>query len=329
MPRRSRPPRRLWSAVAWAMASVGIITLALFLVPDLQRFHRWLAMAAAFIPYGVLAWASASLLILLTANGHRKALALLTGAALAVHSLALRPYLPHPVEGSRDLTIVTVNLRFGKADLDELTRQVTRSKPDVVVLTEVVAQNLKTLTKAPWSAALPFRVGRPGSDFDPRDGSDASGTMVWARHRLDVVDATEGTHFDNLAVRVSHPEGDLVVIAAHPVNPVSSVDGWLDDAAALEALIRRHLDEPLVVAGDLNATMDHVTTRELLDLGFVEASADAGAGWLPTYPSDSWFPPLIMIDHVLVNEEFAGVTVSTFPVAGSDHRGLVADLRRR
>lgn len=308
---------------------MGSVMLALFLIPDLQRLHRWLAMGAAFIPYGILAWASASLLILLTAEGRKKTAALLTGAALAVNCLALRPYLPHPVEEHRDLTVVTVNLRFGKADLAELTRQVTRRKPDVVVLTEVVAQNLKTFSKAPWSTDLPYRVGRPGSDYDPQGGSDARGTMVWARHRLEVVDATEGAHFDNLAVRVSHPEGALVVIAAHPVNPVHGVDGWLDDAAAVGALIRRHLDQPLVVAGDLNATLDHVTTRELLGLGFVDAAVDAGAGWLPTYPSDRWFPPLIMIDHVLVNKDFAGVTASTFPVAATDHRGLVADIRRR
>jgi endonuclease/exonuclease/phosphatase (EEP) superfamily protein YafD len=86
------------------------------------------------------------------------------------------------------------------------------------------------------------------------------------------------------------------------------------------------LDQPLIVAGDFNAVEDHGPMQALHRLGLKSATDVAGAGWLPTYPANRRIPPLLPIDHVLINEDLTASSVTSFALAGSDHRGLLATL---
>ena len=90
---------------------------------------------------------------------------------------------------------------------------------------------------------------------------------------------------------------------------------------------------PTVVAGDLNATMDHAPMRELVGRGFRDAATEARSRWQPTWPSAGMVsrfgvtvPPLLAIDHVLVDEGLRAVATRSYPVPGTDHRALVATL---
>jgi endonuclease/exonuclease/phosphatase (EEP) superfamily protein YafD len=79
------------------------------------------------------------------------------------------------------------------------------------------------------------------------------------------------------------------------------------------------------VAGDFNATADNALFRD--GLGHCHSAADGtGRGLVGTFPASlaSWCG--IQIDHVLVP---AGATTTRFavlPVAGSDHRGVLAEI---
>ena len=66
--------------------------------------------------------------------------------------------------------------------------------------------------------------------------------------------------------------------------------------------------------------------QALRRLGMKSATDVAGAGWLPTYPADKPYPPLLPIDHVLINEEVTARSVTSFGITGTDHRGLFATL---
>jgi endonuclease/exonuclease/phosphatase (EEP) superfamily protein YafD len=134
-----------------------------------------------------------------------------------------------------------------------------------------------------------------------------------------------GTLFTNLAVRVAVPDHPFVLIGAHPANPEHGLDRWLRDGQALAELASAHTGEPLVVAGDLNATAEHLTLRELKARAGLTDTA-TGGGWHPTFPANAWYPPLIQIDHVLVSSAFSTTAIETFRVAGTDHSGLMVGL---
>jgi len=60
--------------------------------------------------------------------------------------------------------------------------------------------------------------------------------------------------------------------------------------------------------------------------GLKSATDVAGAGWIPTYPADGLLPPLLPIDHVMINSDLTATSISSFAINGTDHRGLFATL---
>lgn len=98
------------------------------------------------------------------------------------------------------------------------------------------------------------------------------------------------------------------------------------DNHAVLAKAQTFNDDPTVIAGDLNSVNDHKTIRDFASHGFQSATKIAGAGWIPTYPADSVLPPLLPIDHVLINKRLTATSVHAFNVDGTDHRGLMARL---
>ncbi|MGH9271430.1 MAG: hypothetical protein ACRDZ2_09160 [Ilumatobacteraceae bacterium] len=52
----------------------------------------------------------------------------------------------------------------------------------------------------------------------------------------------------------------------------------------------------------------------------------SGARYVPTYPTDRRYPPLISIDHVLTRGPVVATRVDTVELAGTDHLALLATL---
>jgi len=302
--------------------------MLLVIAPDLQARAQWLAMAASFAPYGWVCWLVA--VIVGVASTRRRWVVLPLVAGLVAHTLILLPYLPGTPTAAADqratLAVMELNLRFGFADTGQLLAEVDKRRPDVVVLAEVTQSDLRVFKTKAWRERLPYRLGTAGADADPATGAgDSSGTMVLSRFPLTELDRAKEATFTNFAARVALPNHPFVLVAAHPANPEHGLDRWLQDGQALAQLAAGHTAEPLVLAGDLNATAEHLTLRELKARASLTDTA-TGHGWHPTYPADAWYPPLIQIDRVLVSAAFTTTALDTFAISGTDHRGLSVRL---
>jgi endonuclease/exonuclease/phosphatase (EEP) superfamily protein YafD len=311
-------------------AFVGAVLLTLYAAPELQGRHAWLAMAASFAPYGWLAWVASVILALLGARGRTRLVVAPLALGLAWHTGIVVPYLPGPDRATAaphaSFTVLELNLHYGLADLGVLTADVRHAKPDVMVLAEATQTTRQALAKKPWSQDYPYLLGTAGRSFDARTGEgDSRGTLMVSRHPLTQLGYAEGASFTNVAARVDLPGHPITLIAAHPANPEHGVGTWVQDADAVTRLALQNATGPLVVAGDLNATAEHLTLRELMAKAGLTDTA-AGQGWHPTYPADAWYPPLIQIDHVLVSRQFNTVGYRTIRVPGTDHRGLLVQL---
>lgn len=314
--------------VSTVFALAGLALLLLVLAPDLQARHQLLAMATSFAPYGWVCWLVAVLVGLASTRRRLVVLPLVVG--LAVHSFLLLPYLPgapSAVAGQRaTVGVLELNLRFGLANTDKLAAEIDRRRPDVVVLAEVTDSTLKALNTKAWRTRMPYRLGTADADADPATGyGGAGGTMVLSRFALTDLGRAQDTAFTNIAARVAMPEHPFVIVGAHPANPEHGLSRWLQDGQSLAQLASAHTGEPMVVAGDLNATAEHLTLRELKARAGLTDTA-TGRGWHPTFPADTWYPPLIQIDHVLVSSAFTPTGLDTFTVPGADHRGLMVQL---
>lgn len=312
----------LGAAVLATVPAAGMVVL--YAAPSLQLKHRLLAMAASFIPFALPLWAISLLLVLLGGRGKGRLWAIPVGVGLIAQTVWALPYAPHdpPEATGTPLRVLAINVQFGRGDADELAAEIQRTAPDVLVITEATDAFLARASAA--VASYPYRAGSPaGSDWS------AAGTVVFSKTPVSQLEKLP-TQFDGLVVRVARPGVAVTLIAAHPVNPVFGTASWRDDAEVLRDAAQRYRDQPLVLAGDLNATLEHYTLRRMLSAGLTDAADQSGAGWLPTFSTEtSPVPPLIAIDHVLVGSRVTAVGVTAFRLSGSDHLGLVADLRVR
>ena len=319
--------RRPLVALGLVAAAAGVGMGLLHLFPQLQLSARPVAMVAAFIPSAVLAWLVAVVCFAFAGRRWARVVAVLCAVALAAQAVALRAYLPHPAPTAEGepLRVMSANLFFGRADPDAVADAVRAASPDVIVFTEYSQALDSAATTDALKTDYPYRLGSTPLDYAHAGVWDASGTQVWSRPPITLVGRADSP-FEQMAVRVERPGGPIALVAAHPLHMVHDLQAWDRDAAALADVIRPHLGEHLVVAGDFNATLEHATLRRVLALGLTHAGDQSGAGWLPTFPADGPPGPIIGIDHVLVGNSVVARGVRTVFLPGTDHLALVADL---
>jgi endonuclease/exonuclease/phosphatase (EEP) superfamily protein YafD len=108
-----------------------------------------------------------------------------------------------------------------------------------------------------------------------------------------------------------------------PTTSPRSVARWAADLAELPGPQHGVLR---VLAGDFNATLDHGALRRVLALGYRDAARTVGLGLRATWTPLRSPHPRLTLDHVLVDPQVGVASVTLVPVAGSDHRAVVAEL---
>ncbi|WP_461165997.1 endonuclease/exonuclease/phosphatase family protein [Tsukamurella serpentis] len=214
------------------------------------------------------------------------------------------------------LNVLTSNLQIGEGDAGELAKLVRESRIDVLAVQEITPEAAQQVRQSTIAADLPYEFVRakPG----------AAGTAIYSRFPLSGTAAVPGFVLEGLSAVVSVPgRGEVQLFALHPLPPLD-VDIWEQELRRIEALLQGvPQGRPVIALGDYNATYDHVQFRRLLSGGYRDAGQLAGAGWLPTYPTDKAYPPLVGIDHVLLRGLSAS-SVSTHEIRGADHLALAA-----
>ncbi|MDF1605209.1 endonuclease/exonuclease/phosphatase family protein [Nocardioides sp. YIM 152315] len=244
--------------------------------------------------------------------------ALVAVAGLLLHGWWYAPQVsganPPAADGATQVVVMTANLRLGEADGVEVVRTASEQGVDLLVLQEVTLAVLADMERAGLDALFPHRVGEPGTM--------ATGTMAFSRTEL-----TDAVRLPTALGSWSFRMDELQVFAVHPTYPVDAA-GWRRDQATLVDAVTEQ--GPDLVVGDFNATVDHDSLRTLADRGYRDVGELANAGWHPTWPDGGEYHvvpvALAQIDHVLVGESLAAVSMSTREVPGSDHRAVVATV---
>ena len=225
-----------------------------------------------------------------------------------------------PESGQR-LAVLALNTWHRYGDAVRLERYLATGPADVVVLSEFgpdkrhMLAGLKSVYPFQvacadrWSCSLallsrlPFEaagVGRIASDGKGH-GQDDMPDFVWAKL------GARGT-----------------VIGTHLHRP--SRDPWLHErqVSALARLVR-HIEGPLVLAGDLNTSPWSNAFRKLrAATGLVPTSI-----LTPSWPAWPLALPQVSLDHILVSPELAVAAAGTGPAVGSDHLPIWAQIERR
>lgn len=236
---------------------------------------------------------------------------------LAVASFGL---FATPEETVPTVTVFSSNMEFGGANAADIVQGVRDHQADVAVLVELTPEAVARLKAAGLDEQLPYVVGHP----EP----GTTGAVVRSRWPLTLVDPgrpADGSLFWEPYAEVQRPEGAFRVKAIHTRQPIVSASGWRRDLEAIRAWqLAQSADQPLVLAGDFNASQSHPAFRSMLD-GLTDAHRATGGGWVRTWPQGRRIPPFVQLDHVLgrgVTAVDAGVT----PVRGTDHAAVWATV---
>ena len=276
--------------------------------------------------------ALAAAILLVVVPGTRRTLlplvlAFAVGAVAQGAVLVWRSVPQEPAATSGPDAVVV--LSFNTLDIvpaQEIFDLVDAHDADIVVLPETSPHTgLKV-------AALMAQTGRPMRTFNGTGSTpDVASTTLLVSERLGAYGEAEElpTHFGSVRVDPVDPADSPVLVAAHPISPGarSTMSAWRDDT---RLIAQECASTPgAIVAGDLNATLDHPGLR---DLGpCVDAARQVGEASLGTWPSSA--PSLLAapIDHVLVDgRAWRVVDFQVLPATGgSDHRPIVATLEPR
>lgn len=313
-----------WLVVAGLLLPALLLSLTRAVEPGGAAL--WLQVEA-FTPLAIVLYAAALLVVLVPLLVRRRwrsaalPVALVCVAGLVVHAWWYAPQVtganPPAAAGAAPLVVMTANLLKGEADGADVVRRASAADVDLLVVEEVTAAELAAMDRSGLADLLPYSVGTAG------DG--AAGTMAFSRSPVSD-GAAISTTLDSWSF---HTEG-LTVLAVHAFPPTDAA-AWRHDHAVIADAVARL--QPDLALGDFNATADHAPMRALAAAGYRDAGELADRGWQPTWPARGVFDllglPLAQIDHVLVGPRLAALAMRTTTIAGSDHRGVLAEVARR
>ncbi|ALJ18492.1 endonuclease/exonuclease/phosphatase family protein [Microbacterium sp. No. 7] len=282
---------------------------------------------ALAIGLGVLALAFAAIALARRRWGVAAALAVLLGVASVANGGIMLARGSHGALAEGELVVVAWNTHERSTRPAEIARLALETDADIVSLPETGS---RTVTEVVRLLALEGKRMVADTAYGP-DGSTWLPTSLLVSADLGEyrIDAAAGST-PGIPSAVWRPVGGdgPTIVAAHPMPPLPSMFGRWQDGLAW---IADRCDDPtVIVAGDLNATVDHFATA--LAGGCRDAAAEAGAAAVGTWPASVPVWIAAPIDHVLVGSawEVRGATVLTsYDEAGSDHRPIVAVLAPR
>lgn len=290
--------------LALALLCVAIVAAAMFLL--FRRRARLLACITAGIAVATLA----------AAVGNAGVLAARGGSATGTAELP-----------DGDLTVLVWNAQGGATSPADVAALVVEVQADVVSLPEMDEDAAAEVSRL---------IALEGMHLTPASTRTVAGSLEesWIPTSLLVADGLGSYKLDDAAGStpglpsgVWRPaDGDgPVIVAAHPAAPLpESMDDW---RAGLQWVAEQcsTLGSDVIVAGDFNATVDHLDLGDCQDAA-VEAAAAATGTWPSTVPA--W--PASPIDHVLAGPAWDDARVMEPSASGgTDHRPIVAVLEAR
>ena len=331
--------RLLAAAVTLALAAVLLVACwpQLFGLQQALGVAQLVSLRGMAALVAILAAVLLTLVALLSPRARRffagLAVLLLTFAVVSTGVLAVRGFGGGAFQAvaDGDLVVLSWNTLGDAPGAEAIAELALEQDADVVALPETSHEAGEAVQ------ALMAASGRPMQlvDLQLDQISKARSTVLLVstalgEYRRDDTVGTTPTLPSVVAVPVDGSGPTL--IAAHPVAPVpGEMENW---RAGLDWLADRcaAADENVIVAGDLNSTLDHWAGLGS-DAGLAscdDVARAVGAAALGTWPT--LLPPLLgaPIDHVLATNAWQPIgfrVLETHDGAGSDHRPVVAQLR--
>jgi endonuclease/exonuclease/phosphatase (EEP) superfamily protein YafD len=281
-----------------------------------------IAQLLAFLPWFLVPGWLALLYSVLARRGLLAVWAIVVLAATVGYTLPQGPDAPADAAErtvKARFRVLTANLRYGVAT-QTLLRTLRRERPQIVSVQECETRCAEALRGAKMRESYPYR--------HIIEGPGASGSALLSTFPLEGKASLPG----RLAMpgAVADVSGTRVKVqVAHPMPPrPDALGSWRKELKSLRSYGASRGETPTIVAGDFNSSQDHAAFRSILQTGLNDASRLTGQSRTPTWPNDTSLRPMgAQIDHVLVSDPLTAVEAKFVELEGSDHLGVLADIK--
>jgi endonuclease/exonuclease/phosphatase (EEP) superfamily protein YafD len=211
------------------------------------------------------------------------------------------------------MRIVMANVWDANRAPEAVPASMLERQPDVMVAVEMPSDAFyDAMTSSAHAAALPRTV-------------DDGELGVWSRFPVRELGDLGLPPARVMRVGVDAPGTPFVLYVVHALNPLRDTS-FTDQRRFTDDLLAAIASEtrPVVVAGDFNMS-DRVVSYRAMDATLTDAMRVGEAG-RPTYAGGLWTTMLLRIDHIFVDRTWCADAAGTFVTAGSDHRGVQAEV---
>jgi endonuclease/exonuclease/phosphatase (EEP) superfamily protein YafD len=311
-----KPRHRQWgSAAFWLLVGIGGLVAGRLgqLYPAFDVFSQFsaqfMAMAIAFC-FAIFMPRFKSIF------GIGLTLALLTAYGAWPHAVSTALQTP-PYElgaGESTLRVAHYNTYKENQDYDAIANEVLRLDADVVSLVE--------MSNAKKKAVLPKLIGRFPHQYDCKEVDYCAISVI---SKFPIIESSGRAHWEGppfAMVKLDGKAGRVTFLSVHMTRfPYSRAQ--LNQAQYLVKLLES-VSEPVVVAGDFNATPFSRITTTLEKGANLQRMTE-----LPTWPAQAGMPQLA-IDHVFASTDFRVVANQQIGEPGhSDHYPILLTLAYR
>lgn len=319
---------------------VDIVTFAVLLGCGVLAATRFLSWSnAAFVILGQSAFPLAMLpvwfALAVTVWKAQPLRTVAAGLLCVIHLAAMRPAwgkdtIPawtmesaESAESVGSFRLLSANIFLRNAD-PQLGASIAGLDPDVIVFAEFGPENEARLRAEGVFETLPFSVS---------DGPNSTNLTVYSRFPFSSPPRTVPVPTDgsNKVLIVDIDLGPQIVrlVGVHPPPGLGSDHpAFLQTMRTLREEVRQS-PHPIVLAGDFNGSRWVPAVGELLGAGLTSSHEALGYGLSASWPEGVVIPPFMRLDHVLYGDGVAAVKLSDVVLRGSDHRGIVVDLKVR
>lgn len=240
-----------------------------------------------------------------------------------------------PEKTADSVRVMTWNTAGTATEPDTVAKIAVAMDADIVTLPETTIETGEQV--AIEMRDLGHRMWAVHTEYGDQDGWDARSTTLLISPDLgdyavieSSQDGTSNTSTVPSAVAMPVSGDGPTIVAAHAVAPrLSYMQHWRDD---LQWLADQCAEPNVIMAGDFNATLDHMQ-RLGVDGGSLgrchDAAVETGNGGVGTWSTE--LPPLAgaPIDHVMASTDWVptgSLVLQSLDDSGSDHRPLVVQL---
>jgi endonuclease/exonuclease/phosphatase (EEP) superfamily protein YafD len=260
----------------------------------------------------------------------------ISGIILIWLLLSLPNTLPLPANNNSILRVGTINLNYENKSSTEVSKSLIKTDFDILVILEWQGKNLdlKKLDNAGYKVFLNQpRKGTHGVCIVGKNSWNLQTSLipspVLGPCPMPIATARFKLNNQNITLLGVHVPPPVPTCKETTIPTIQKICSWIEKGVLKQNIGIGKKGDTVIIAGDLNMYPCHPQMNCFKEAGLQDIFEEGSWRFRPTWSPKGLFPAIIRLDYIFSSSIFAVSDSYSFTVPGSDHRGVIGDLKVR